>query len=279
MALTRRDGNFTVGNYETISTKFPLQFQAKSGALDMTRWFRFYHEALNDPKVQSLEPELFKHWINLLCIASQHDGYLPEMCNVSFLLRVTVSDVTHIIEALQGHGLIDVSSNQHAANYKMHGWDKRQYKSDTSAERVRQHRKRKRNVTVTPPDTDTDTDTDNIETPNGVLCDSKESARKINDIEFEQFKDRFPKQRWRDPKKVRAKIDRLLRDKIITVPELIAAVQSRNGFEADDEYSPMPITWLNQERWNASPPTGVEPEKIKLTQEEIERRIAEADGR
>ena len=31
-------------------------------------WFRFYHGALHDPKVQSLRPELFKFWVNLLCL-------------------------------------------------------------------------------------------------------------------------------------------------------------------------------------------------------------------
>ena len=238
------------------------------------RWFRFYSEALNDPKVQSLPPDLFKHWVNLLCIASQNDGYLPDICNVTFLLRVTDGDAINIIEALQGHGLIDVSSNQHASNYKMHGWEKRQYKSDSSAKRVRQYRKRNRNVTVTPPDTDTDTDTD-IKTPKGVSCD----ARQINDHEFEQFKSSFPKRRWRDPKKVRAKIDRLLRDKTVSVPSLIQAAINRNGMEADEEYSPLPMTWLNGERWLDPPPEGFQSTQVsEQEQREADQKLFERTG-
>ncbi len=41
------------------------------------RWFRFYSEVLDDPKVQGLSLGLFKMWINLLCIAARNDGYLP----------------------------------------------------------------------------------------------------------------------------------------------------------------------------------------------------------
>ena len=42
----------------------------------MTKWFRFYGDALNDPKVQMLPPETFKSWVNVLCLASQNDGVL-----------------------------------------------------------------------------------------------------------------------------------------------------------------------------------------------------------
>jgi hypothetical protein len=41
------------------------------------RWFRFYDDALNDPKVQKLSGDLFKAWVNILCLASKHGGELP----------------------------------------------------------------------------------------------------------------------------------------------------------------------------------------------------------
>jgi len=31
------------------------------------RWFRFYAESVNDPKVQRLPAHLFKTWVNILC--------------------------------------------------------------------------------------------------------------------------------------------------------------------------------------------------------------------
>jgi len=38
-------------------------------------WFRFYNDALDNPKVQLLPSDLFKTWVNLLCIASRF-GFL-----------------------------------------------------------------------------------------------------------------------------------------------------------------------------------------------------------
>ena len=234
----------------------------------MTRWFRFYHEALNDPKVQSLEPELFKHWVNLLCIASQHDGYLPEICNVSFLLRVTVSDVTCIIEALQGHGLIDVSSNQHAANYKMHGWDKRQYKSDSSAERVRQHRKRKRNVTVTPPDTDTDTD-NSIHVGNGV-SDASLAESKIGKYtsEFEGFWSSFPETKGTSKKDAFGAWKKLSADDRKQAAEMVSAY--RQSIEGKDHRAIHAVRYLKQRRFETLADSNpIQSEAARQADEEI----------
>ena len=47
-------------------------------------WFRFYAEALNDPKVQRLDGETFKGWVNLLCLAKAHDGTLPDIPDIAF---------------------------------------------------------------------------------------------------------------------------------------------------------------------------------------------------
>jgi hypothetical protein len=62
-------------------------------------------------------------------------------------------------------GLLDrLNGGAHGMHYGVHGWEKRQYKSDTSTDRVKRFRKRSSNVdeTVieTAPETDTDTDTD-----------------------------------------------------------------------------------------------------------------------
>ena len=54
----------------------------------MSRWFRFYDGALNDAKVQRLPAPLFKAWVNLLCLASMHDGVLPPVADISFSLRI-----------------------------------------------------------------------------------------------------------------------------------------------------------------------------------------------
>jgi hypothetical protein len=36
----------------------------------MTHWFRVYDDVVDDPKVQRLEPSLFKALINLWCLTS-----------------------------------------------------------------------------------------------------------------------------------------------------------------------------------------------------------------
>jgi len=129
----------------------------------MSRWFRLYDEVLDDPKVQKLSPEHFKIWINLLCLASKHDGVLPDNESVSFALRMPFHETSGAVTFLFQAGLFDRTKK----GLVPHGWSKRQYKSDTSTERVKRFRQRYRNgektVTVTPPDTDTDTEQKQIQ--------------------------------------------------------------------------------------------------------------------
>lgn len=131
----------------------------------MTRWFRFYGDALNDPKVQSLPGELFKTWVNLLCVASKHDGKLPVNGELAYLLRRRSDHLQRDINTLVERGLLDLVGDQ----MEPHNWPERQYKSDVSAPRVRLHRERKRNVTHTVTETPPDNRVQNTES------DKKES--------------------------------------------------------------------------------------------------------
>lgn len=113
----------------------------------MSRWFRFYDAAVDDPKVQSLSGDLFKAWVNLLCVASQNQGVLPSAKDMAFKLRLSEKKVADIIARLIDHGLIDNLDGVTAP----HNWDERQYRSDakdaTAAERMRRHRNKKRGAT------------------------------------------------------------------------------------------------------------------------------------
>jgi hypothetical protein len=125
----------------------------------MSRWFRFYDDALNDPKVQRLSPDLFKAWVNLLCLASRSGGELKSIADVAFSLRLSEVKAAAVITSLVTKGLLDKKEDGYFAP---HNWDRRQYKSDVSNERVQRHRERHRNgecnvtqtVTVTPPETE-----------------------------------------------------------------------------------------------------------------------------
>lgn len=149
----------------------------------MSRWFRFYGEALNDPKVQNLPDALFKMWVNLLCIASQHGGQLPVIHELTYLLRRRCDRVERDLNELVKRGLIDCVDD----HFEPHKWSERQYKSDASAERTRGWRNRKcdvtQTVTVTPPDTDTDTDTEKIK---DSLSEKSSDAPKRKRLDYPQ---------------------------------------------------------------------------------------------
>lgn len=122
-------------------------------------WLRLYVEVLDDPKVQRLNAETFKFWINLLCLAKRHDGDLPTPEDMSFALRKPPSEIKRMLDSLIEKSLLDMSSD----GCRPHGWNARQYKSDVSTERVRSFRKRQGNVSETPSETEADTEQNRTE--------------------------------------------------------------------------------------------------------------------
>ena len=217
----------------------------------MTRWFRLYDDVLNDPKVQRLSGESFKFWINMLCIASKNGGVLPGIEDMAFALRVSNDVCTSLIDELKTCGLIDGSKR-----LVPHGWDKRQYKSDTSTDRVKRFRERSRNVTETvsetAPDTDTETDT---ETDKNQKKIPKKRDRSAGSAEFENFWLVYPR-----------KINRAVALKAFekatrkTEADLIISAVRGYKFADDEQFIPHPATWLNQERWIDGTPTSVRPQ-------------------
>ncbi len=126
------------------------------------RWFRLYDELLDDPKVQSLSAEDFRSYINLLCLANRNDGRLPSIEAIAFALRIGCPIACRsLIERLSTAGLIDtVRGGPNGSGIAPHAWEKRQYKSDGSTERVKRFRKRSKVVSSTVTETGPDTDTD-----------------------------------------------------------------------------------------------------------------------
>lgn len=120
----------------------------------MSRWFRMYDEILDDPKVQKLSPDLFRLWVNTLALCSRSGGKLPSIADIAFALRETEESVSSAFHTLAGLGMLVTDGE----TFQPKNWKKRQYKSDSSTARVREHRKRSRNGDETPPDTETDTE-------------------------------------------------------------------------------------------------------------------------
>ena len=211
----------------------------------MSRWFRFYDEALNDPKVQRLDPFLFKAWVNLLCLASQHGGRLPGIEDIAFALRLSQGEAETVLSFMISAGLVDQSDDELAP----HNWNARQFKSDVSTKRVRKHREAKaRNVSETPPDTETETDPEiEISPPPAAPANEnkpKPSAIRIDWADFDAFWLAYP--RKVDKKAAKRVWEREVRKGVR--PELITIAARRYGElmkDSEPQFVKHPSTWLN----------------------------------
>ena len=129
----------------------------------MSRWFRMYADVLDDPKVQKLPPDLFKAWVNILCLASRNDGVLPDIEDIAFALRMSQPVTRDIVVTLTGHGLIDECDG-----LSPHNWAERQFKSDTpedARERKRKQRAREKQAPKADNVTECHSDSHNEVTP------------------------------------------------------------------------------------------------------------------
>lgn len=129
----------------------------------MNQWFRMYHEFATDPKIQMLSESDQRRFVMLLCLRCSNEDVTLQDDQVAFQLRISNEDYAETKLSLVGLGLLDDENKPTA-------WNKRQFKSDSSAKRVAAHRERKKkgkkqpcNVTETKSnalDTDSDTDTE-----------------------------------------------------------------------------------------------------------------------
>lgn len=148
-------------------------------------WFRLYAEFATDPKVQSMSEAMQRRLVMLFCARCSDILHADDEATLAFYLRVSEGELAETKKLFMAKGFID----QH---WDVLNWNKRQFVSDSSTERVRRHREKKhhethetkcnartvfhrdaesphkhwsetaRNVTVTASDTDTDTDTEKL---------------------------------------------------------------------------------------------------------------------
>jgi hypothetical protein len=99
------------------------------------KWFRLYSDALNNEKIQALPPTLFKIWVNLLCLANDHEirGTLPSIKRISFALRVSEKRGAEYVQALVERGLLEPTEG---GGFVPHEWEKYQPASDNAAARM-----------------------------------------------------------------------------------------------------------------------------------------------
>lgn len=141
-------------------------------------WFRLYHDLVDDPKVQQLPDELFKFWVNLLCLTSrERTGQLPDLSSLPFRLRLPRATVEDYVMILIDRGLLEWVDSK-AGVLAPHNWGQRQ--PSTSTDRVRKHRQVKRDETQVK--RDETLDETNLERENPSLVSSVLSTTSVPTI-------------------------------------------------------------------------------------------------
>lgn len=143
-------------------------------------WFRLYAEFASDHKIQMMSEAFQRRFVMLLCLRCSNGDVTLQDEEVAFQLRISNDDWLETKASFVAKNLIDKSN-------RVIAWERRQFVSDSSADRVARHRERKKhecNVTVTPPDTEqnrTDTDQNRVE---GKPTPRKRGARLPADWEL-----------------------------------------------------------------------------------------------
>ena len=113
-------------------------------------WFRMYSEFASDPKVQSMSEAMQRRLMMLFCLRCSNTLVTLHETEIAFALRITDEELAETKALFLRKKFIN-------EGWEIENWDKRQFRSDSSAERVARHRERKKaevneacNVTVTP---------------------------------------------------------------------------------------------------------------------------------
>jgi len=204
------------------------------------QWFRLYGEFAHDSKVQMLSETNQRRLIMLFCLRCNGDVTLQDE-EVTFQLRISDEEWQQTKALFVDRGFIN--SDNEVLN-----WDKRQFISDSSAERVSKHREKKKqecNVTVTPPEQNR-TDTEHSRTK------KSKAATILNYDDYPEFLE-F----WSVYPIKEGKMD-ALKSWIASNPpieKVLNSVRWQLGSKKwKDGYIPMPTTYLNQMRWQDEQP-------------------------
>jgi hypothetical protein len=168
------------------------------------QWFRMYSEFATDPKVQSMSETFQRRFTMFLCLHCNGEFEQLNDHELAFSLRITVDELHETRELFKQKGFLD-------AEGKIRNWNKRQYKSDTSTERVKKHRenkvKLKRNVSETPSETDSETDSERTQNPSASATPTRKASVKVllerhgDPAWWVEFRSAYPKragdQGWR----------------------------------------------------------------------------------
>ena len=174
-------------------------------------WIKIYREVLDDVKINSLKPEVFKFLIQAWLIASEDEskkGYLPEIDQLAFRLRYTVLECRRLL------GQID--------NFL---------------------------ITTCHQDGSTETETE-TETEAETETETKRSRASVGSL-FLKFWDSYPKKKSKGAaeKAFKAlKPDEQLVETMISKIDL--AKTSADWTKEGGQFIPHPATWLRAKGWD-----------------------------
>src|ERR1700682_2123616 len=75
----------------------------------MTQWFRFYGDAINDPKILKLPEATRWRWVAVLAAASKCQGAIPPADDLALMLRINMQQTLELIKRLWRAKLIDTT--------------------------------------------------------------------------------------------------------------------------------------------------------------------------
>jgi len=204
------------------------------------QWFRLYGEFAHDPKVQMLNEVDQRRLVMLFCIRCNGTVSLQDD-EIVFQLRISEEEWQKSKKTFIEKGFINKDN-------EVLNWDKRQYISDSSAERVAKHRAKKKHdcsVTVTPPEQNR-TDTEQIITEHNLI----EVKEKWED-DFEVFWKEYPKKKDKQAAKlVWKKIRPNLQD---VLNALSWQKQSKEWFEQGGKFVKYPERYIKNHAWLDEP--------------------------
>jgi hypothetical protein len=150
-----------------------------------------YAEFATDTKVQSMDETLQRRFIMFLCLHCAGEFERLDDDELAFALRIGADELVRTKDVFTRKGFLDVDG-------KIRNWNKRQFKSDSSTERVREHRERQRNGNETLPERPqkqiqiTDTDSEKIRA-------TAAAPPRVDPPEFGELKKIFPKRAGDQP--------------------------------------------------------------------------------
>lgn len=245
----------------TVSKAVPASLLLEGNASLPNAWFRMYAEFADDPKVQMMSEAFQRRLTMLFCSRCKEENLSDEQR--AFKWRISLEELAETKHQFTSNHIID-------DHWNIINWNRRQFLSDSSTERVRKHRQALKQdetlhetvvpVTVTAPDTDTDTEQKHKKTSSNGKRLTLEIAQ-----QEEKIYDAYPRKVGKALalKAIRNAVTRLVAGSFTEKPMAdsdearrflwkktaqYASSPAGSKLEGED-YRPHPASWFNQERY------------------------------